>query len=53
MKRYLKKIKDLVSSFVSFDVQQVPREENARADALSKLAASLSTDLEKRPTLRY
>ncbi|XP_073112308.1 uncharacterized protein [Elaeis guineensis] len=47
MKRYIQKVKDLTSSFLSFDVQQVPKEKNARANALSKLAASLSADLEK------
>ena len=47
MKRYLQKIKDLTLSFLSFDIQQVPRTKNAKADALSKLAALLPTNLEK------
>lgn len=41
MKKYLDKVKYLVSLFLSFDVLQVPRIENAMTDALSKLAASL------------
>ncbi|XP_073109291.1 uncharacterized protein [Elaeis guineensis] len=46
MKKYLQKVKDLTSVFLSFDIQQVPRADNARADALSKLAVLLPTDLE-------
>lgn len=45
MKKYLDKVKDLIPSFQSFHVQQAPREENARAGILSKLAASLLFNL--------
>ena len=47
MKRYLQKVKNLTSTFLSFDVQQVPRTDNAKMDALSKLVALLPTDLEE------
>ena len=47
MKRYLQKIKDLTLFFLSFDNQQILRAENTKTDALSKLIALLSTDLEK------
>lgn len=38
MNRYLQKVRDLTSTFYSFSIQQVSREENARIDAISKLA---------------
>ena len=44
MKRYLQKIKDLISIFWSFDIQQVFRVDNAKADVLSKLAVLLPID---------
>lgn len=40
MKKYLQKVGDLIPTFYSFSIQQVSREENARADALSKVSAS-------------
>lgn len=45
MKKYLGKVKNLISSFLGFDVQQVLRAENARIDVLSKLVVSLPSDL--------
>ena len=48
MKKYLQKVKDLISVFLSFDIQQVSRLDNARADTLSKLAVLLPTNLENR-----
>ena len=47
MKRYLQKVRDLTSTFLSFDIQQVPRADNAKTYALSKLAALLPIDLEE------
>jgi len=36
----LEYVQELKSSFVSFEVVHVPREQNARADLLAKLASS-------------
>lgn len=47
MKKYLCKVKNLILLFLSFDVQQVFKVENARTNALSKLVASLPADLQK------
>lgn len=47
MKKYLGKAKDSISLFLSLDVQPIPGAENAKADVLSKLAASLPFDLWK------
>ena len=47
IKRYLRKVKDLILVFLCCDIRQVLRMENARADALSKLAALLLADLKK------
>ena len=40
MAAYLEYVQKLKSSFVSFEVVHVPREQNARADLLAKLASS-------------
>ena len=40
MAAYLECVQELKSSFVSFEVVHVPREKNARADLLAKLASS-------------
>ena len=47
MKKYLQKVKDVTLSFLSFDIQQVPRMKNARVDVLSKFAALWPTNLKK------
>nr|GEZ25905.1 reverse transcriptase domain-containing protein [Tanacetum cinerariifolium] len=39
MIRYLKKVRTLTSSFKTFSIRQVPRSENKKADALSKIAS--------------
>ncbi|XP_073116196.1 uncharacterized protein [Elaeis guineensis] len=44
MKRYLQKIKNLTLIFLSFDIQQVPKVDNAKVNVLSKLATLLPTD---------
>lgn len=46
--KYLQKVKDLVSTFHSFEIQQLPREENSQANLLSKLVTSIPIDLLKR-----
>ena len=45
MKQYLQRVKDLTPAFLSFDIQQVPRDENTQADMLSKLATFIPNDL--------
>ncbi|XP_073104404.1 uncharacterized protein [Elaeis guineensis] len=40
MTKYHRKVKDLVASFGYFGISHIPRTENARADALSRLATS-------------
>lgn len=47
MKKCLSKAQCLIESFQGFDIQQVPRAKNVKADALSKLAVLLSLDLLK------
>ncbi|KAL0444252.1 UNVERIFIED_CONTAM: hypothetical protein Slati_2147900 [Sesamum latifolium] len=41
MIQYLQQIADLKTKFHHFQIIQIPREENAKADSLSKLASSL------------
>ncbi|XP_075669795.1 uncharacterized protein LOC142639518 [Castanea sativa] len=45
MKSYLKRVKGVLSLFESFQVQQVPRGQNAHADSLAMLATSLGSKL--------
>lgn len=45
MKKYLQKVKNLIPAFYSFCIKQVLRQENARANALSKLAALVPHNL--------
>ena len=47
MARYLEKVKELVSAFSSFNIRQVSRMENTRADLLSKLATLAPVELPK------
>ena len=42
LQRYLLKVKELVKEFSDIEFRHVPREENVRADILSKLASSKS-----------
>ena len=44
MAAYLEYVQELKSSFVSFEVVHVPREQNARADLLAKLARAEDGD---------
>ncbi|XP_077223051.1 uncharacterized protein LOC143856669 [Tasmannia lanceolata] len=45
MIKYLSKVRQLASKFKNFEVVRIPRTENAKADVLSKLAASGYTTL--------
>ena len=45
MVRYLEKVKELTPAFSSFNIRQIPRLENTRADLLSKLATSALAEL--------
>nr|GEU44355.1 reverse transcriptase domain-containing protein [Tanacetum cinerariifolium] len=48
MIRYLKKVKALTGSFFkAFSIKQIPRSENKKADALSKIASTSFTHLSK------
>ncbi|GJY88408.1 reverse transcriptase domain-containing protein [Tanacetum coccineum] len=47
MIRYLEKVKTLTSSFKAFSIKQVPRSENKKADALSKIASTSFAHLSK------
>ncbi|GJZ49367.1 reverse transcriptase domain-containing protein [Tanacetum coccineum] len=48
MIQYLNKVKTLARSFREFSIKQVPRSENKKADALSKIASTSFTHLSKR-----
>ncbi|XP_023758475.1 uncharacterized protein LOC111906920 [Lactuca sativa] len=48
MGRYVKMLKQLVGSFSQFTIKQIPRSENKRADALSKLASTCFDHLSKK-----
>ncbi|XP_075645429.1 uncharacterized protein LOC142616460 [Castanea sativa] len=45
MKKYLNQVKGVLGTFKSFKVRQIPREQNAHADSLAKLATSLGLKL--------
>ncbi|KAL5785135.1 hypothetical protein ACOSQ2_007527 [Xanthoceras sorbifolium] len=47
MSTYLTLVKELQASFESFDIEQIPRSENAHADALANLGSSLDTTIER------
>ncbi|GJX78758.1 reverse transcriptase domain-containing protein [Tanacetum coccineum] len=47
MVRYLEKVKMLITSFKAFSIKQVPRSENKKADALSKIASTSFAHLSK------
>ncbi|GJX72513.1 reverse transcriptase domain-containing protein [Tanacetum coccineum] len=44
---YLEKVKALASSFKAFTIKQIPRSENKKADALSKIASTSFAHLSK------
>ena len=39
MKRYLEKVKQCIKGFTTTQFQQIPREENTKADVLAKTAS--------------
>ncbi|GJX08785.1 reverse transcriptase domain-containing protein [Tanacetum coccineum] len=47
MVQYLEKVKKLTSNFKEFSIKQVPRSENKKADALSKIASTSFAHLSK------
>ncbi|GJS90676.1 reverse transcriptase domain-containing protein [Tanacetum coccineum] len=47
MIQYLEKVKTLTSGFKAFSIKQVPRSENKKADALSKIASTSFAHLSK------
>ncbi|GJS73102.1 reverse transcriptase domain-containing protein [Tanacetum coccineum] len=47
MVQYLEKVKTLASNFNEFSIKQVPRSENKKADALSKIASTSFAHLSK------
>lgn len=48
MKRYLQKVQDLMAEFEEFTIDRIPRSQNKRADALSKLASSAYAHLTRK-----
>ncbi|KAL0454553.1 UNVERIFIED_CONTAM: hypothetical protein Slati_0794500 [Sesamum latifolium] len=53
MIQYLQQIADLKTKFHHFQIIQIPREENAKADSLSKLASSLEDCRTRHITIHY
>ncbi|GJY57428.1 reverse transcriptase domain-containing protein [Tanacetum coccineum] len=47
MVQYLDKVKTLAKSFKEFSIKQIPRSENKKADALSKIASTSFANLNK------
>ncbi|XP_027171695.1 uncharacterized protein LOC113771297 [Coffea eugenioides] len=47
MQRYLSKVHQLTAYFKSFEIQRIPRSQNRLADALSQLASTSFSDLNK------
>ncbi|KAL0366559.1 UNVERIFIED_CONTAM: hypothetical protein Sradi_3546000 [Sesamum radiatum] len=53
MVQYLQQIAELRTSFESFQIIQIPREENAKADCLSRLASALEDCRTRHITIQY
>ncbi|KAL0361928.1 UNVERIFIED_CONTAM: Ribonuclease HI [Sesamum radiatum] len=53
MIQYLQQIKELKTSFDHFQIIQIPREENIKADCLSKLASALENCRTRHITIQY
>ncbi|GJT00017.1 reverse transcriptase domain-containing protein [Tanacetum coccineum] len=49
---YLQKVKALIGSFKAFSIKQIPRSENKKADALSKIALTSFAHLNARALIR-
>ena len=48
MAKYLEKVKELIPAFSNFNIRQISRTKNFRADLLSKLATLAPTELPKK-----
>ncbi|KAL0434582.1 UNVERIFIED_CONTAM: Ribonuclease HI, partial [Sesamum latifolium] len=53
MVQYLQQIEEFKTKFKSFQLQQIPREENVKADSLSKLASALEDCKTRRITVQH
>nr|GEZ04816.1 reverse transcriptase domain-containing protein [Tanacetum cinerariifolium] len=53
MIRYLKNVKALIGSFKAFSIKQIPRSENKKADALSKIASTSFAHLKVPGKVRF
>ncbi|KAL0360881.1 UNVERIFIED_CONTAM: Ribonuclease HI [Sesamum radiatum] len=53
MVQYLQQIAKFRTSFESFQIIQIPREENAKADCLSRLASALEDSRTRHITIQY
>ncbi|KAL0401744.1 UNVERIFIED_CONTAM: hypothetical protein Slati_4204300 [Sesamum latifolium] len=53
MIQYLQQIAEMKTSFASFQVIQIPREENVKADCLSKLASALEDCRTRHITIQH
>ncbi|KAL0406136.1 UNVERIFIED_CONTAM: hypothetical protein Slati_3927500 [Sesamum latifolium] len=53
MVQYLQQIEELKTKFKSFQLQQIPREENVKANSLSKLASALEDCRTRRITVQH
>ncbi|KAL0395106.1 UNVERIFIED_CONTAM: hypothetical protein Slati_4476800 [Sesamum latifolium] len=53
MVQYLQQIEKLKTKFKSFQLQQIPRKENVKADSLSKLASALEDCKTRRITVQH
>ncbi|KAL6183847.1 hypothetical protein ACLB2K_045257 [Fragaria x ananassa] len=53
MAAYLSKVKSLLSCFTSYDIVQIPREQNERADALARLASAIDRNMGKNTLIKY
>ncbi|KAL0449179.1 UNVERIFIED_CONTAM: Ribonuclease HI [Sesamum latifolium] len=53
MVQYFQQIKELKTKFKSFQLQQIPSEENVKADSLSKLASALEDCKTRRITVQH
>ena len=50
---YLKKVRELLKTFVRVQVRHVPRTENSRANSLAKLATASQEDLDRRVPIEH
>lgn len=47
MQKYVEKAKEMIAKLDHFEVHAIPRADNTKADALSKLASSDSLNIER------